>query len=599
MTPLFQTGPEGTTIHHPPFPTGLGAVLWLAGFMLALVLFLTLLKRWKHRREWLARAGPLGERIGNLGRRFYLAILIPAGLAAMAWAAYAYLHLIPPLISELLARLGSTLAAPSWGVSSAEEVRNYAYAFAALAGSLAFLATVPFQLARVWINERNARNAEENLTTDLINKAVEGLGAEKTEKKRGSEETRPNIEVRIGAIYQLERIAHNQAHSGTDQGARDHIRIMEILCAYIRQNAPARSAVDLNMADWPDYPENPTAEDLEERARWRKARRAELKSKISQLCANHKPRTDIQTALSVIGRRDASQIAIERRAIRPGQEKGYRLDLRGTCLQAADLAHLDLDLADLSEARLEGAILYEARLEGADLSEARLEGANLYRARLERAHHSEARLEGAILCRARLEWADLSEARLEGADLSEARLKGARLYEARLEGADLYEAWLERAELSGARLEGAFLVWATLRRANWAGGTNNGCPAQFADLRGGEGLDQSRLSSLVGNAATLLPDDPPGLYVPHKWATEPPGFDRLLANPARYGFWDADALRAALVCGPGEVPMKTGTPWPLNAPPPWGAQTEGEYEWEYQQRVEAWAAAQPLRGPVD
>ncbi len=529
MTPLFQTGPEGTTIHHPPFPTGLGAVLWLAGFMLALVLFLTLLKRWKHRREWLARAGPLGERIGNLGRRFYLAILIPAGLAAMAWAAYAYLHLIPPLISELLARLGSTLAAPSWGVSSAEEVRNYAYAFAALAGSLAFLATVPFQLARVWINERNARNAEENLTTDLINKAVEGLGAEKTEKKRGSEETRPNIEVRIGAIYQLERIAHNQAHSGTDQGARDHIRIMEILCAYIRQNAPARSAVDLNMADWPDYPENPTAEDLEERARWRKARRAELKSKISQLCANHKPRTDIQTALSVIGRRDASQIAIERRAIRPGQEKGYRLDLRGTCLQAADLAHLDLDLADLSEARLEGAILYEARLEGADL----------------------------------------------------------------------YEAWLERAELSGARLEGAFLVWATLRRANWAGGTNNGCPAQFADLRGGEGLDQSRLSSLVGNAATLLPDDPPGLYVPHKWATEPPGFDRLLANPARYGFWDADALRAALVCGPGEVPMKTGTPWPLNAPPPWGAQTEGEYEWEYQQRVEAWAAAQPLRGPVD
>ena len=48
-------------------------------------------------------------------------------------------------------------------------------------------------------------------------------------------ETAPNIEVRIGGLLSLERIAQDSV--AYDKG-RDHVRVMEILCAYIRNNAP-------------------------------------------------------------------------------------------------------------------------------------------------------------------------------------------------------------------------------------------------------------------------------------------------------------------------------------------------------------------------
>ncbi|MCA8878463.1 MAG: pentapeptide repeat-containing protein, partial [Rhodobacteraceae bacterium] len=148
------------------------------------------------------------------------------------------------------------------------------------------------------------------------------------------------------------------------------------------------------MAEWPDYPENPSAEDLKSREDWREARARELDEKVAKLRADHTPRTDIQTALTVLGRRDAVQIAVERNAtrpedrqgIRPENRQGYRLDLCAACLQAADLSHHDLERADLSGARLEGANLCEARLERADLRVARLDWKNIRGARLEGAN---------------------------------------------------------------------------------------------------------------------------------------------------------------------------------------------------------------------
>ena len=47
------------------------------------------------------------------------------------------------------------------------------------------------------------------------------------------EYTAPNLEVRIGVIYALERIAQ-------DSG-QDHTHIMAVLCAYIRNNTPLGS----------------------------------------------------------------------------------------------------------------------------------------------------------------------------------------------------------------------------------------------------------------------------------------------------------------------------------------------------------------------
>jgi len=304
--------------------------LWLIGFGAVLFLLLGALRAghrlWRRLNTAPDQPGGFGAWLGwsrSIDSRTAPALgrILGAGLTAVAAVTLIW----------LLVDFFTALATPD----RHDDVRNIGLTLAGLVG-------FPLLIWRAIVAQQQARTGQENLVTSLINKAVEGLGAEKTVKEKGKEATLPNIEVRIGAILQLERIAHNQAHSGTDQGARDHIRIMEILCAYIRENAPAMKAVDLNMGNWPDWPEDASAEDLKARADWREARAEDLRQKIAEIRAKWKPRTDIQTALSVIGLRDAAQIAIERKAIRPGQEKGYRLDLRGTRLQAADLAHLDL-----------------------------------------------------------------------------------------------------------------------------------------------------------------------------------------------------------------------------------------------------------------
>ncbi|MBP0481104.1 hypothetical protein [Sagittula salina] len=63
--------------------------------------------------------------------------------------------------------------------------------------------------------------------------------------------TVPKIEVRIGGLLSLERISQDSA--AYDKG-RDHIRVMEIICAYIRNNSPAQGAVS-----WHPYEELFTA----------------------------------------------------------------------------------------------------------------------------------------------------------------------------------------------------------------------------------------------------------------------------------------------------------------------------------------------------
>ena len=117
-------------------------------------------------------------------------------------------------------------------------IRNLSYAIAVLLGVLAAAATLPFTIIWVWINERNTQATEKGLITDRINTAVTGLGTEKTVKDRASngtvrEYTTPNLEVRIGTIYALERIA--------EDSDRDHRHILAVLCAYIRTNAALKS----------------------------------------------------------------------------------------------------------------------------------------------------------------------------------------------------------------------------------------------------------------------------------------------------------------------------------------------------------------------
>src|SRR6056297_473615 len=171
----------------------------------------------------------------------------------------------------------------------------------------------PFLIWSTVLKHETVRYQKEGHITDRINKAVEQLGAEKTVKKDDKETTEPNIEVRIGAILSLERIAQDSTRY--DKG-RDHVRVMEIICAYIRENSNATPPVDFEEEEdeWQPLKDNPTGE---ERTAHLEKRRERFginfaASKAYQWAQGlPKPRADIAQALLVLGRRTADQRKVE------------------------------------------------------------------------------------------------------------------------------------------------------------------------------------------------------------------------------------------------------------------------------------------------
>jgi hypothetical protein len=266
-----------------------------------------------------------------------------------------------------------------------------------------------------------------------------------------AEETVPNIEVRIGAILSLERIA--QDSTAYDKG-RDHVRVMEILCAYVRENAKARKVEDFTDDEWKPLEDGASEEEREEhlakRQEWFGYFNTQSKAWIWAQSLKE-PHVDIALALTVLGRRteaqrrveaawpnppsdatiwpfdvacptspenreDAAQLFADIAAVKKQFAKwnqslidyaGYRLDLRGANLQRADLSDAILSGAKFNGARMEGVNFGAARMEGANLQQARMEGANLQQARIEGANLQQARMEGANLWQARMEGADL------------------------------------------------------------------------------------------------------------------------------------------------------------------------------------------------
>ncbi|MBW4616245.1 MAG: pentapeptide repeat-containing protein [Desmonostoc vinosum HA7617-LM4] len=326
----------------------------------------------------------------------------------------------------------------------------------------------------------------EEFIPDRFSKAIEQLGNEK-------------IETRFAAIYALERIAKDFP--------KDHWTIMEILAAFIRENAPIKQEYD---------------EGIEE---------------LSKLP------TDIQTALTVIGRRNFhNDLANQRLDLRDTDLRGADLMqanlskaiLSGANLQWTTMSRANLAEADLTETNLSGSILYEANLSGAILpganlqqailrkanlsgvilEDANLEGASLYDANLEDAVLSDANLEGAILCDANLcrvnfEGSNLQAANLIGTNLQKAKLIGANLESVLLSTANLEEANLQEANLNQAKLQQANLIGtnfqdATLEKANLCGANLSEC----------ENLELYQIEMAIGDRTTTLPRN---LQLPKHW----------------------------------------------------------------------------------
>ncbi|KZB84792.1 pentapeptide repeat-containing protein [Amycolatopsis regifaucium] len=206
--------------------------------------------------------------------------------------------------------------------------------------------------------QKQAAVAEQGQFTDRYTKAVEQAG------KQGDE----HLQVRLGGLYALERLAHDSP--------RDQQTIIEVLSAFIRTTAPDN-----------DYGNTP--------------------------CPDRIIASDVQTALTILGRRDTSH------------DNNAVIDLRHMCLGTADLRNANLNRMELQDAslrasRLNGANFSEANLAGTDLFATFLTGAKFVGAKLNGAD-----LEGAILRNADFTNSDLSNATLTRTDLSGADLRGA------------------------------------------------------------------------------------------------------------------------------------------------------------------------------
>ena len=245
---------------------------------------------------------------------------------------------------------------------------------------------------------KNAEAANQKQITERFSKAIEQLGSDKPE-------------VILGGIYTLERIARD---SEPDQWT-----IMEVLTAFVRQNAPV------------------------------------IKENESQSLKDQKKflelRISIQACLTVIAERKHPDL------------ENKRLDLTEVNISGLNLKGLNLKGFNFTGANLTEAKLYKADLTGADLTGANLTGAKLTGANLTLADLTLADLTGADLTEA-----DLFGATLTGADLTQANLTGANLTGADLTGANLTGAyrlepdWITKVLLTEADLKGAILTGATM-----------------------------------------------------------------------------------------------------------------------------------------
>lgn len=241
--------------------------------------------------------------------------------------------------------------------------------------------------------------ARDLLISNQVSKGFEQLASDK-------------MAMRLGGIYALEGVMNASERPEQYRGP-----VLEMLCAFVREYTIGKAVFG-------------------------------------------KPATDIQAALTVIGRRK-------------GQE-----------------------LPDLAEANIPGANLSGANLSGADLDSAHLDSAYL----------SGANLSGANLLGANLSGANLTSAKLIRVDLTGANLAGANLGLADLNGAHLSSANLSGANLGGANLRGADLTGANLRSANLRGANLSASYLIGADLTGAKNLIQTQLDEACGNNKTELPE---------------------------------------------------------------------------------------------
>lgn len=320
----------------------------------------------------------------------------------------------------------------------ADAENSYRATLAQILGGVAIGIGIYYTWRRITIAEEDLKATQENLKvtqenlkvsqkgqiTERFTRAIDLLGAT---DKNGN----PAIEIRLGGIYALEKIA--------DKSEEYYWPIVEILTAYVRKNSEVQAT-----------------------------ERKEFKNISMDTLSPIKVKTqkikelpfDILAIVTVINRRKHSLDSGENVAI----------DLSFTNLEYAQFPSVNfnnayfnganLTRANLNEAKLSGIIFYDANLSGADFSEADLTKADLSEAI---SHYTF--FHGSNLTDTDLTWADLNcayfiganltGANLTGVDFTGATLKESLFVNSILKGANFEEANLENADFEGADLRGA------------------------------------------------------------------------------------------------------------------------------------------------
>jgi uncharacterized protein YjbI with pentapeptide repeats len=306
---------------------------------------------------------------------------------------------------------------------------------------IAGLGVTLFVATGSYIAWRTYQVNREGQITERFTRAIDQLGATDSHGN-------PRIEIRLGGIYALQRIAQDSD--------RDYPQIIQTLTAYVRQNAPRRS----------DKEQAPTAASG--------AETEESESVAGRSTEILRPREDIAAVLDVLRQRSKSS----------GAGEDFRLDLSNVNLNGALLMEADLQWANLAGAALVGVNLIRANVRWAVLMEADLQLAELNGADLSGANFHLANFSGANLGRASLIAADLSGSNLSGVILSDADLRGTDLREAFLQGAFIRRSNLSGALLSRANLHGSDLRETDLSETNLLMANLNWANLRGADLGG-------------------------------------------------------------------------------------------------------------------
>jgi uncharacterized protein YjbI with pentapeptide repeats len=370
----------------------------------------------------------------------WVTLLVLGGIAVLAGCIYVLPRvLVPPRSAASLATVADAatrLELEDARLQQRNDVRTTL--LQGLAG-----AVVAVGLSLTW---RQIRVNQEGQITERFNKAIDHLGSDK-------------LDLRLGGIYALERIARNSKD--------DRDTIAEILSAFVRQRSP-----------WPPSQPGQYRDDFTIE------RQPELRRRAG----------DVQAVLTVLGRGGFTR------------QGTLRLDLAGVDLRRAVLHDAHLEGANLVRAHLEGAYLVNVHLDGAFLISAHLVVANLHDVHLKDADLTRADLKGANLRDAGLQGANFSHADLKSAMFVNADLEGANLRNADLKGAILRGAGLQGADLDSADLQRADLRGARLSRANLSGTALEGAKLSGARLSA-TNLGEALFEGAVADSSTEWPED--------------------------------------------------------------------------------------------